>query len=297
MNLEKLNVIGLQLGEYSCEIIANYGAALRSYKFRETEFVDGYSQPIEIEKQKYKGVILAPFPNRIAEARYAFQKEDYKLAINREKEGLALHGLLYQKPFEVVQQKGHEAILRYNYTGLEEGYPFPFSLTVTYSLKKDGCLKISSTAENKGEYMPFGLGWHPYFKMNSSVDYLKLEMPPCLHVELNESLLPTRELKPFNTEKCILNLAEHNFDDCFQLSSSDDLSFKLMSDQFELQLSAESLKEFPYFQLYTPKDRKSIAIEPMTCAPDAFNNEMGLIVLKPFEKRTFTYEIRAKDRI
>ncbi len=40
---------------------------------------------------------------------------------------------------------------------------------------------------------------------------------------------------------------------------------------------------YEYVQLYTAPDRNSIAIEPMTCEPNAFNNKMGLKILAPKE--------------
>jgi aldose 1-epimerase len=47
-------------------------------------------------------------------------------------------------------------------------------------------------------------------------------------------------------------------------------------------------EHFRYVQVYTAdavpdaaRRRRSIAIEPMTCAPDAFNSGAGLLVLEP----------------
>jgi aldose 1-epimerase len=42
---------------------------------------------------------------------------------------------------------------------------------------------------------------------------------------------------------------------------------------------------FGYLQVFTPdvlaQGRPAVAVEPMTCAPDAFNTGAGLIVLEP----------------
>lgn len=286
-------VIKLQRGEYSCEILANYGAALNSYQFREKEFIDGYLNPQETIAQKYKGVILAPFPNRVAKAKYSFQKKAYTLAINREKEGLALHGLLYDKPFEVIQGSQHKVKLSYNYKGTEAGFPFCFTLNVSYTLNNDGSLLVKSEVENKGEQMPFGLGWHPYFTMSQSIDECVLQMPAAKKLRLDKALIPTGELLPFTSERESLMLVEHHFDDCFELSQNGDGIIRLIDAKFSLEIKGVNLNEFPYFQIYTPKNRSSIALEPMTCAPNAFNNQMGLIILEPNEKRSYAYQLKA----
>ena len=296
VNHQEWNVVQLQQGEYSCKILASYGASLISYKHLDYEFVEGYTQAEEIQNQKYRGVILAPFPNRVARAQYTFKNEDYHLAVNREKEGLALHGLLYDQAFGVDLQSEGRVVLSFNYSKKKEGYPFLFSLIVSYELKSDGSLNISTTVENKEDKMPFGLGWHPYFKMNESIDDLTFEFPPSRKIELDRSLIPTGNHLPFNSVPKTLDLSLHQFDDCFELLSEESIGFKLIGRHYILEIKGGSLEEFPFFQIYTPKNRTSIAIEPMTCAPDAFNNQMGLMILNPMEKRTFSYKIKACHR-
>ncbi len=44
--------------------------------------------------------------------------------------------------------------------------------------------------------------------------------------------------------------------------------------------------KYNYLQVFIPPSKKSIAVEPMTCAADAFNNKMGLIILNP--KKSFS---------
>lgn len=295
MNQNHLQVVNLQVENYSCEILAGYGAALNSYKFRDTEFVEGYQKPEEIANQKYKGVILAPFPNRVAQGRYSFQDKNYKLNINRKKEGLALHGLLYNEVFEIISQSDQELRMKYLYTSMKEGFPFLFSLNVSYKLRLDGSLSVTTEVENFGPNMPFGLGWHPYFKLGKSIDSLKLEIPACEKLELDNALIPTGDMISFHTRTKQIKLADYHFDDCFLVNESARNSFKIIGSEHSLEVRSEQKGEFDYFQLYTPKSRSSIAIEPMSCAPDSFNNQMGLITLKPRETRSFSYEIHGKS--
>ena len=53
------------------------------------------------------------------------------------------------------------------------------------------------------------------------------------------------------------------------------------------KLQVTPITNYPYLQLYTPPDRKSIAIENLSGAPDCFNNKMGLQELQPQKKIIF----------
>ena len=293
MALKKFGIIKLEKGPFSCEILANYGAALNSFCFQNVDFVDGYQRLEETLTQQYKGVILAPFPNRIAQAKYAFKGQSFALDINRAKEGLALHGFLFNQPFKVIEQSAHQCTLIYRYSEFKNGYPFPFELKVAYVLDEEAGLKVSCRVENVGtKALPFGLGWHPYFKINGSIDDLKIEFPATEQLSLDDKKIPTGELLTFTKEAGILNLIDCEFDDCFKLVNSGKQVFKLISPSISLEIAAEQ-SAFPYFQIYTPKDRKSIAIEPMTCAPNAFNSGLGLQIIEAGEVIVASYSLKA----
>jgi aldose 1-epimerase len=48
-------------------------------------------------------------------------------------------------------------------------------------------------------------------------------------------------------------------------------------------------------QIYTPPHRKSIAIENLSSAPDAFNNKIGLIELGPEDSHAFQTRYRIES--
>lgn len=293
MSLSQFEIVKLVNGSFSCEILANYGAALNAYRHEKMNFIDGYKHSEEIVNQQYKGVLLAPFPNRVAEAKYHFQDQEFSLAINRPKEALALHGLLYNGAFKVLESGANTCSLQYSYQGLAQGYPFPFDLFISYQLEGNGILTISTTTKNIGtDTMPFGLGWHPYFSMNQRIDELQLSFPESKQLLLDDRKIPTGERVTFLSDTALLDLVNHDFDDCFLMLGKGMNYFELIGKKYSLLVSAAA--DFPYFQLYTPKDRSSIAIEPMTCAPNAFNNEMGLILIPSGAYHKASFQIQAK---
>lgn len=49
---------------------------------------------------------------------------------------------------------------------------------------------------------------------------------------------------------------------------------------------------FTGHDLPEPYRRRTLAVEPMTCAPDALNSGDGLVVLQPRERHTLTWGVR-----
>ena len=95
----------------------------------------------------------------------------------------------------------------------------------------------------------------------------------------------------FNTAK---KLGDTFFDNCFTLKMDIAGPACVITDETQkLQLEIYPESSYPYLQMYTPPHRKSIAVENLSAAPDAFNNGMGLIVLQPATTAQFatTYKI------
>jgi aldose 1-epimerase len=64
----------------------------------------------------------------------------------------------------------------------------------------------------------------------------------------------------------------------------------LESERYALDIWQKAgIEQYNAIQIYTPPDRMSIAIEPMTSEPDALNHHRGLIVIPPGEERAFTF--------
>ena len=55
------------------------------------------------------------------------------------------------------------------------------------------------------------------------------------------------------------------------------------------------LKKWNFLQVFTPPHRQSIALEPMTCNIDAFNNQDGLKMLAPKETLSGVFGVTWKS--
>jgi aldose 1-epimerase len=125
---------------------------------REWEGVlDGY--PLEEMCRSGRGQVLAPWPNRIEDGRYAFDGETYQLALNEPP--YAIHGLVRWASWRPVARDAGRVELEH-VLHPQPGYPFTLRLRVEYRLAGDG-LTVRTSAENVGALAcPFGVGHHPY---------------------------------------------------------------------------------------------------------------------------------------
>jgi aldose 1-epimerase len=249
----------------------------------------GYTEDSGLKDHKgYRSARLMPFPNRIQNGQYSFMGKTYQLPINRPSEGHAIHGLLFNKPFFVHEMTtGPESArlgMHYEYPGDVPGYPFTFRVELTYSLLPGGFrsqLKVSNTGNSP---MPFGDGWHPYFELTGKADAWSLKLPPAELLELDESKIPTGNSIPFTAFEARRKIGDQVMDIALKLIPHGQVVTEVFDPQSRATLGVwqeTGPGKYNFLQIYIPAARDCIAIEPMTCAPNAFNNNMGLIVLEP----------------
>lgn len=238
-----------------------------------------------------KNEILFPFPNRIEDGKYEYEGISYQLPINEVENNNALHGMVANAKFDVVEQNASDSeghiTLRHKYDGSKKYYPFPFMLEVTYKYDFKG-FDVLFVVKNTGKStLPFGLGWHPYFKLGKDgLMGVKLTIPETDHLLLGKRNLPTGEIQNFNYSE--LELSDWNLDDCFRLKQSE-VSYELWNEYIKLFMSGS--EEFRYLQLFTPEGCGTVAIEPMTSGVNVFNNKEGLRYLKASDSFQVSFKI------
>lgn len=255
--------------------------------------IDAYQTENELIENlaiSFKGSNLFPFPNRIDGGKYIYHDIEHQLRVNLSNENNSIHGLIYDKKFELLEmfadneQAGIK--LQYDNRGDLPGYPWPFRFIIEYILNIDNGLTIKIQALNTSNAkIPVGIGYHPYFKLNSTVNDIYLDFPGKEIFKVNTRMLPTGETEIYNRFTKSKKIDDTEFDNCFGLD--------LSKNRAETTIYSENLKggitiwqetgenKLNYLQIYTPLDRKSIAIEPMTCIANAFNNGIGLIEIEP----------------
>ncbi|MBP6825781.1 MAG: hypothetical protein KA165_04380, partial [Saprospiraceae bacterium] len=275
------------LNGHAFSVVPERGANVLDIRFFKKSILDGYQTPEELEAAKWgKSVLLFPFPNRLDRGKYTWQGKQYEFPINNAATENAIHGFVRDEAFEVEYvflAKDEASILcSYTYGGERPYYPFPFALEVEFSIHDNGTFTLETACRNLHDGpIPVGFGWHPYFRLTDRADQHRMQLPACEMVEINERMIPTGKRSVFGTFQKKKTTGDTFLDNCFHNLSSGS-SYKLALDAAGRSVVVKaSGRQFPFFQVFTPPHRESIALEPMTCNVGAFNNGDGLITLAP----------------
>ena len=271
------------------KIILNDGASLQKLCINNLVIIEDLS-PLQYT-ETYASSILFPFVNRIKDGTYTFNGNSYQFKINQKEENNALHGLVYDKPFKVLDEhvSENEASIVLEYVELNEskGFPFTYTIQLKYILINDE-LKLNVLVKNTdSKAFPFTLGWHPYF-LSENLYKSSLKFDSNKKLVLNERMI-TLGVKDFKNNETF-EIKDKKLDDCFILNTN---IIKLTTPSYDLEMSTSSSQTF--LQLYTPPKANTIAIEPTTGVSDSFNNKIGLQVLEPGKTYDIDWKIKLKS--
>ncbi|MEO5682857.1 MAG: aldose 1-epimerase [Chitinophagaceae bacterium] len=281
-------------------ILPAHGAMLHAFTVETRNgphnIIDNYSNAAELQAQlsgSFKGSKLSPFACRIPGGKYLYDGEEFELE-NKFMDGTAIHGLLYNKAFKkndafFDEQKASVAF-KYHYKEEDNGYPFTYTCEVRYTLLPQNTLQVQTTIINLDDLpIPITDGWHPYFTLGGKADDWLLYFGADAVLEFDEKLVPTGKLLPYSAFLQARPIGGTQLDNCFVLNGNEGYAAcTLRNEATGLQLNFFPDASYPYLQIYTPEHRKSIAIENLSAAPDAFNNKIGLLMLQPRHTQTFT---------
>jgi aldose 1-epimerase len=235
---------------------------------------------------------LSPFAGRIKNGKYRFNNVIYTLPINFPEEENACHGFIFNKKFKVVNkiiEKDYAAcILEYFYDYELDGYPFSYLINIEYKLTISEGLIIKTKITNCSSLtIPISDGWHFYFDLGEDTDELKLKIDAANKIEFDRFGIPSGNVKAFDDFITPNKIGIREFDSCFQVNDKDRIVTNIISEKSNTNVKVwqyAGLNKYNYLIVYTPQDRKSIAIEPITSNINSFNNREGLILLKPEEE-------------
>jgi aldose 1-epimerase len=241
-------------------------------------------------EKSFASSILFPFTNRIENGEFIYNSKKHQL--NKRLDGYnAIHGLVYDKTFQFINQTSKDDVVSvsvgYHELSQTSGFPFKYAIILNYSLSKEA-LQLQVEVKNTDSIsFPFTLGWHPYFA-SSDLNQTFLMMNSQKKLVVNERMIPIDEVQiDWNSP---LQIESKLFDDCFILNSNK-VTLKTPDYHLDFNFSPEE----NYFQVYTPDNRKAIALEPQTAPANSFNSKRGLKILEPNENYDLTWEIKLKN--
>ncbi|MFJ6359511.1 aldose 1-epimerase family protein [Pseudarthrobacter oxydans] len=288
-------------GPYTA-LVTTCGGELRELRHHGRDLVVGFGPEGRIPD--YRGVMCVPWPNRLADGRYTYAGKDFEAAINEPERGSALHGLATGMDWELRQAAADSVVLACR-VGAGRHYPSDLEVSVTYSLGPGGLRSTVSTVNVGQAAAPYGVCPHPYLVAGQGkLDDWTLELPAHDFLEVTpDRLLPTGmksvEGHAFDF-RSPRQLGSLKIDHAFTGISRDEqgLARVRVQDPAGTGVELEWGAEWPWVQIHTADkpvgpDRLGLAVEPMTCPPDAFNSGTDLVHLKPGESHAASWIIRA----
>lgn len=267
-------------------IVPEMGANVLDIQFARKKILDGYQTPEELSAGKWgKSTILFPFPNRLNDGKYQWEGATYTFPINNEATSNAIHGFARDCVFGVEQvvltpqSAAISCILKHN--GHPTGYPFAFTLRLQFTIDNDNTFTLQASCLNRHHHaIPVGFGWHPYFRLTPRANDHFLKMPDCSRVEINDRMIPTGKRSEYTDFQRKQRVKDTFLDTCFAAKRPSPYRLDLWGGNHKIGVSASG-KQCPFFQIFTPPHRESIALEPMSCNVNAFLNGEGLVSLAP----------------
>lgn len=286
-------VITLEAGDYRAQL-ASVGATLVSLTRSGRDLV--LSFPATELPTAYKGKILLPWPNRIEAGRYSYAGVDYQLPVNEVETGSAAHGFVTWLNWEVSGQ-GPTSVTFSLFLPPQRAYPFALRLETTYTLDAEAGLVCRVVAENIGEQTaPYGVAVHPYLTCNQApLDRCLLLVPASSYLEVDENLIPTGEVSVDGTDydfRTARTVADTMIDNAFGQLPPEEWNVDLTDP--ETAMTVRLTSDERWLQIYSADQlgRPGVAVEPMSCPPNAFNTGVDVIELSPGQLSTLSYSIR-----
>jgi aldose 1-epimerase len=239
--------------------------------------------------------LLYPWANRLSSLQYRAAGRSVSLdpsspLLHFDDHKLPMHGVPWgQVQWTVISSRTDALTARLEWLSREllEIFPFPHHVEMAVRLRPLE-LEIQTTVfADSASPVPVSFGFHPYFGLPKIPrSEWTMHTPAMRKLPLDPQGIPTGAETPSDPIADLL--ANTSYDDAFALTS-DPSRFSIESNGYSISIEFNS--GFPFAQIFAPKDKDFIAIEPMTAKTNALCSGEGLRTIAPGERFTALFHI------
>jgi len=289
----------LQNAHWQTGVLPETGASLAFGRIRYSgNWIDILRPTAEADygnSSKSSSFIMLPWANRIKDAKFNFQGNEYQLEATPD-DGTARHGDVRKRAWTVVDSS--ETHLRLSISVPDGNFPFAFSAQVEYRLDDADFIWTLSLKNEADQAIPGGFGFHPYFVRTDGDNTSQIQIPCAKYFELTD-FMATAAPVPINDQldyRDLRPIDDENYNELLTGRISDQpirIVYPVWNQ--EIQMYADDLYE--HILLFTP-DEPSFAIEPQTNASDGVNlyaqgiDGSGIFVLEAGEEKQASVTLR-----
>lgn len=239
--------------------------------------------------------LLYPWANRLAGLHYRAAGQDVDLdpdspLLHFDDRGLPMHGVPWgELHWQILEAKSDSVLAQLDWKRPEmvELFPFPHRVQMAAKVTSDSLTLQTTVFADAGSAIPISFGLHPYFGISGFPRaQWRLQLPGMRKLLLDARGIPTGGEELFGPVDA--PLGDTSYDDGFALLSERS-SFSISGAKHNITVTF--LEGFAYVQVFAPKDKDFVALEPMTAPTSALTTGKGLRVAEP------GHEFRASFRI
>jgi aldose 1-epimerase len=285
-------------------VIVEVGGGIRSYSVGGEEVFDGFEA--DEMSTSGRGQLLLGWPNRLEDGSYDFGGRRHQLPLTEPENHNAIRGLVRWASWRLREKNDHRVVMEHALYP-QPGYPFSLAIRVDYELSDDG-LTVRTTATNVGrDACPYGSGAHPYLTLPMpTIDEAIMRCPGRTVIVSDERGVPTGTAPVEGTELDFLrprSIGSIKLDNAFtdlERDEDDLAAVELRDPNGGAAVTVWLDRAHQYVMIFTGDslpdvNRRSLAVEPMTCPPNAFRTGEALIRLEPGRSFTAAWGIGYSD--
>jgi aldose 1-epimerase len=274
-------------------VAVEVGGGLRTYSVDGEDVIDGYG--VDEMATGGRGQMLIPWPNRLQDGNYDFDGRRHQLPLTEPEHSNAIHGLVRWVAWGAREHDPHRVVLGH-VLHPQPGYPFELELAIAYELSASG-LTVRTTATNTGSSAsPYGSGAHPYLMLGEeTIGDVLLHVPARTALRSDDRGIPVGTVAVAGTNldfRSPRRIGETKLDHGYTDLERDGAGLACITVE-AVDGSGRTLwvdEGYPYVMVFTGDisdvQRHGLAVEPMTCPPNAFRSGEALVTLEPGDSHT-----------